>query len=112
MVRFPVMTTPSTRMEFILVAPRRNRLATSSDHEVAGFGWVVLEVISTSPCIYVGELVCHCGNVVRGHQKISIVCILHHAVESRARVKIGGCDDIRWRTNDRILYDRSVYYCY
>src|SRR6218665_2229649 len=118
MVRFPVMTTPSTRIEVTLVAPCRNRLATdgsqppSADNEFAGFGWVELEVISASPCIYVGEFVCHCGNVVRAHQKISIVRILHQAVESRARMKIGGCDDVRWRTNDRTLYDGSVYYCY
>src|SRR6218665_3490628 len=65
-----------------------------------------------SPTLYVEELVCHCGHVVRSHQKISIVCTLRQAVESRAQVKIGGCDDVRWRTNDRTLYDGSVYYCY
>src|SRR6218665_2675809 len=121
MVRLPVMTTPSMRMEVTLVAPCRNRLATEpvrnlrlltkSSRVLDGLSWRLL-LISTSPCIYVGELVCHCGNVVRAHQKISIVYILHHAVESRAQVKIGGCDDVRWRTNDRTLYDGSVYNCY
>ena len=47
---------------------------------------------------FVGELLCHCGNIVRAHQKISIICILHHALESRALVEM-------WRSEAVTSYD-------